>query len=85
MKFGKPFDRKKAKPKETKPVEAVTCPYCGFKTTKDLVEGAVARKHFYDADWMSRYKCPRRQKDFWVVGQYGEIKYAKPFSDTRFA
>jgi DNA-directed RNA polymerase subunit RPC12/RpoP len=80
MKFGKFFGKEKAKPEET-----IVCPYCGYKVPKRYVQNLLGFRHCNDADWMSRYKCERCRWDFWVVGKYGEVKYAKPFSDTSFA
>jgi uncharacterized protein with PIN domain len=80
VKIGKLFGRDKPKPEEI-----VKCPYCGHENPKKYVENALLGKYYNTANWMGKFRCWGCGKHFWVVGQYGEIKYAKPFSDIRFA
>jgi uncharacterized protein with PIN domain len=74
MKLGKLSSREKARPEE-----AIACPYCGYKNQKRHVENSVVNQ--YAANWMGMFRCYGCRRNFWVVGQYGEIRHLQLFSD----
>lgn len=78
MKFGKLFGREKAKPEET--IEP--CPYCGYKNLKRHAQNSVVNQYCNTANWMGKFRCWGCGRNFWIVGQYGEIRHVQPFSDT---